>query len=477
MRATAFSKVPLKIVGQTYKHRSKAVSIQKTMNLIPQIELTGAAESSLVSWPGLTSVFSGSGINRGMTVFNDELYKVTGNTLYKIDSLFNATSLGSIAGTTRCIFESDGTNLIITTGNEMGNNGYQLTGTKITGYTLSKISDGNYENASSCALFNNYMTYDGDDNKFQLAEAGDPDNLNADYIARAESKPDDTVRVFVWREQLYIFCTGTVEVWYFTGAGDPPIARVSNATMPVGLAALHSVQATDEYIYFLGDDRRVYRFSATQPENITSIAISHELDQLGDLSGAIGDVVSIEGQSFYKLNVQGKTFVFNESSKAWFNLSTTANEDMYRFDSFVECYGKRLCADGGSVLELNLDAYDNNGEVIINERIFGPITSRDLGVGGDNALMSRIWLNLETGTGLATGQGSNPQLMVSVSTDGGDSFTNEQDVLAGRTGEGDTKVSYDYLKYFKSLFIKVRCSDPVFLSLYGADIEVKPGGI
>ena len=95
MRSSAYNKVPIKIAGQSYEHRSTAVSIQKTMNLIPQSEITGANDSSLQSWPGLVSRYSATGVDRGMTVFNNILYKVTGELLYKIDSNFNATLLGS----------------------------------------------------------------------------------------------------------------------------------------------------------------------------------------------------------------------------------------------------------------------------------------------------------------------------------------------------------------------------------------------
>jgi hypothetical protein len=403
-----------------------------------------------------------------MTVFNNELYKVTGTTLYKIDSNFNATLLGSISGSGRCVFDNDGTNLIITT-DELA---YQLTGS-----TLTQITDADFLGGNSCAYFRTYMIYDGTGNQFQLAEAGNPDDFRADYVARAEDTPSDTKRVYSWRDQLYVFCEKVVEVWYFVGSNTPPIAKVQNATMQVGLGAVHSIQSTDEFVYFLGDDRKVYRFSATQPENITSIAISHQLDKLGDLSDARSDVVRIEGQSFYILTAQGKTFAFNENSGAWFNLSTKADESEYRFGSFVECYGRRLCADGGSVLELDLDTYDNAGEVMINERILGPITARELGLGNSRVLMSRFWLDLEAGVGLAEGQGDDPQLMVSASFDGGKSFTNESDVLLGRSGEGRLDVKWDHCESFKSMFIKVRCSDPVFLSLIGATLEVKAGGI
>jgi hypothetical protein len=64
---SSYKNVPLQIVGQTYEHRSEAFSVQKTMNLIPQSELTGAAESSLTSWPGCIPFATVSGNNRGMT--------------------------------------------------------------------------------------------------------------------------------------------------------------------------------------------------------------------------------------------------------------------------------------------------------------------------------------------------------------------------------------------------------------------------
>ena len=107
MRVSSYKKVPLKLSGQSYEHRSRAVSIQKTMNLIPQIEITGAADTSLTSWPGLISRYSASGADRGMTVFKGVLYKVTGGGLYRIDSDYSATFIGSIGGSARCIFAKD----------------------------------------------------------------------------------------------------------------------------------------------------------------------------------------------------------------------------------------------------------------------------------------------------------------------------------------------------------------------------------
>ena len=123
MSLSTFKPVSLNIVGQSYEHRSPAISKQRTINLIPQAELTGAAQSSLVSWYGSVPWSSGSGVGRGLYVFNGVLYKVSDQTLYSIDSSGVQTSIGTIAGSNRCVFADDGPNLKITP----ASSGYQNT--------------------------------------------------------------------------------------------------------------------------------------------------------------------------------------------------------------------------------------------------------------------------------------------------------------------------------------------------------------
>ena len=441
------------------------------MNLIPEAETTGAAQASLVSWPGCVPFFAVSGVNRGMTVFRNELYKVTNQSLYKIDAVGVATNLGTISGTNRCVFANDGTNLIITT----GGTGYQLIGT-----TLTAITDTDYQNANSVTYLNQQMIYDGNGGKFQVSDVGDPDSVQPNNFATAESSPDDTIRVFAFRERVYIFGTTSVETWYNSGVGNPPFSRVNGGTMNIGLAAVYSVDATDDFCYFLGDDRRVYRFSSHQPQNITTIAISHQIDLMGDVSDAAGGIVRIEGQSFYVLTFPSgnMTLVFNEQSGAWFNLSTGADEQRYIGDSYAEVYGKRLIADkaSGGVFELDLNTYTDNGQVKIQERIFGPVNGTAIGLDGERLLMSWVDIIMQMGVGIVTGQGEDPQLMVSASFDGGKTFSQEQDVLLGRQGEGRIKARFDHTESFYDCFIKVRMSDPVFISIFGAAMGLKQSG-
>lgn len=471
MKGSQFKNVPLNVVGQEYEHRSTAISVQKTMNLIPQTEVTGAAQTSLTTWPGCNSFCLLTGSNRGITRFKNELYKVSGTTLYKISSVGVATTIGTISGTNRCIFANDGTNMIITT----GGTGYQLSGT-----TLSQITDTDFENGNSSSYLNQQFIYDGNGGRFQVSDVGDPDSLQPNNFATAESSPDDTIRTFPFRERVYIFGERSVETWYNSGTGNPPFSRVNGGTMNVGLGAIHSVAATDDYCYFLGDDRRVYRFSSHQPQNVTSIAISHQIGLMIDFSDAIASIYQIEGQSFYIITfpTAGKTYGFNEQAAAWFSLSTGANQSRYIGEDYIECYGKKFIAskEDGSVLQLSLTTYTDNSSVKSQERIIGPINGTSLGIPAERLLMSYVDLVMEMGVGISTGQGSNPQLLISASFDGGKSWTNEDDVLLGRTGEGRLKARWDHMESFYSCFIRIKCTDPVFISLFSGSIGIKASG-
>lgn len=468
---TTYRTVPVEIVGQTYQHRSRPLSSQVTMNLIPEFEITGISETALISWPG-SKQFSGSaGGDRGMTVFQNTLYHVSGNALYSVSKYGVKTPIGTISGANRCIFANDGNSLIITTGS---------IGYIFSGGTLSTISDPDFQNGNSCAYLNQQMIYDGDGGKFQVSSVGNPGDLPSNNFATAESAPDDTIRVFVFNEKLYLFGRRTVETWYNSGVGSPPFDRVNGGTMNIGLSAVHAVSATDSFVYWLGDDRGVYRTSAYQAENITSIGIGNALESFDDVSDAIMYIVTIDSQNFVVLTLESanKTFVFNERSQSWFQLSTGAQQDRYIGNSYQVAYGKKLIASKkeGGICELDTDVYTDNGEAIIRQRVTSPISGALFGEPGKRLLMSRFQIVMEAGVGLPVGQGEIPQIMLEASFDGGKSWTNQDTVEIGRAGEGRTKIEWYHIESFYDASIRITVSDPVPINIYSAAMDVKVAG-
>lgn len=436
------------------------------MNMIPESIPTGKTQSSITSWYGSKSFSSGAGDDRGMHVFAGELYKVTDNTLYKIDSLGTQTSLGFIQGNAMCIFADDGVTMRIATGSQ---------DYLVNGSSLSVLSDADLNPGNSVAYLNQQMINDSTGGQFQVSDVGVPGSISSNNFATAESAPDDTVRVFTFNERIFLFGDrDTVETWYNSGSGNPPVDRVQGGTMQIGIDSPYSVAASSDYVYFLGSDKAVYRFSATQPSQVSLPAISAEWQTYTTTNDARGFVVKKEGMVFYILNfvTEGKTWAYSETANAWFQLSTGASEDNYIGTSYAEVYGKKLIASGGNVLELDPDTYTDNSDVIINERVLPPIVSPT----GARIEMSSFTLIMETGVGIASGQGSNPHIMISASYDGGKSFSQESTVPIGRTGESREKVTWYNMASAYEIIIKVRVSDPVFISIHGASIMLREAG-
>ena len=461
-----FQSVPVNIVGPSYTHRSRALSSQVTMNLIPEFIPTGKTQSAMTSWPGSKGFSAASGIDRGMHVFAKVLYKVTTNTLFKIDSAGVQTSLGFIQGTNPCVFADDGFTMRIATGSQ---------DYLVTGDVLSTLTDSDLKPGNSVAYLNQQMINDSNGGQFQVSDVGVPGSIQSNNFATAESAPDDTTRVYTFNERMYPFGdVDTIETWYNSGVGNPPFDRVQGGTMGIGLAAVYSVDSTTDFVYFLGSDRTVYKFSATQPQSVTPPAIAAEFQSYAVSSDARAFTCNVEGMYFYVITfpTEGKTWAYNETGNAWFQLSTGADENQYIGTSYAEAYGRKLIADGGNVLELDVDTFTDNGEVIINERVTPPIVDPN----GKRIEMSSFTVVMETGVGLITGQGEIPQAMFSISLDGGKSFKPMGAVELGRQGEARERVRIDHMDSGYEIMIKIRVSDPVFISIHGASIELRQAG-
>jgi hypothetical protein len=84
-------------------------------------------------------------------------------------------------------------------------------------------------------------------------------------------------------------------------------------------------------------------------------------------------------------------------------------------------------------------------------------------------------LDLERGVGLATGQGEDPQVLLRISRDGGETWGEAISMAAGRLGEYTQRVLARRLGHGRDLVFEVTVSDPVAWSLVGAWLDLEPG--
>lgn len=342
--------------------------------------------------------------------------------------------------------------------------------------TSNEVTDTDLETPNAVAHLNNQAIYDGDGGRFVTSDVGDATSINGLNYGTAESSPDNIIRPYVFNQTLYLFGEKTVETWYNSGVGNPPFDRIDGGIMPVGLGALHSTAHNDNFLYFLGDDNKVYRIVGSGKENISTIALSHELSGYV-VSDAIGATFSFDNQNFYLLSFpkENRSWCYSEDSGQWFE----PNESRYLGDSFVFAFRKNLVADhrNGNVYELDMDTFDENGSLVERFRDTGPIHGELLGGPGKRVEMNRFELIMETGVGRlpnTSDNRENPYIMLSFSDDGGDTFSTEMWGTVGKMSKY-TKVQWHGLGSFYERIIRVKVSDPNFWSIHSANADMEVG--
>lgn len=453
-------------------------SIQFNPADLRNVFMSKAEANGRIGWhdfPGLKLVSSGSESDRGHHVMADVRYVVDGESLYSEDVYGNRTSLGSIPGTDRCIFSDDGTNLAIIS------NGIFY---KYNGSTVSTVSQSVVTNPAWVDFFYNTFVIGGDSQKFATSNVGDIDTWNALNFSTASQSSDSLIRGYVFQGLLYLFGGKSTEIWNYTASGNPPVARRNSTLQDIGIAGKYAVGQSDSYLYWLGDDRRVYQCAGASARTVNTSAVSHIFNEYNVVSDCIVSSFTLKGQVFimFKFNSAGDCLVYSETNDYWITLSsgTDKNQRKAWYGNAVHyCYGKNLVTDyrNGNTYELDFDTYTDNSDTRLRILIGNPITGNDIGLPQNQVTLSNIVIPMQTGVGLTTGQGVTPQIIYEISPSGGQVYEGENFVSIGALGDHSRKVILDYFATGYEIVPRIMISDPVYLSTYsGGSAEVFDGG-
>jgi hypothetical protein len=474
----AFITVPVQVTGPSYQSRSKPLSSQVTQNWYQQYDEQGKDPYVLLPFPGLKTLDGVDGKDRGFHRMTEILYQVKGTSLYSIDKLGNHTLKGTIPGAGRAIIADDGINMFIVADLKV----WQFsTDTD----SITEVTDVNITGAKSVDFFNNQFIYTFD--KFStISNVGDGSSASGLNIVGEETLPDALVRDYVYDEVIYRCGVRSIVGWYNSGVGSPPIEKLQGRIFTVGLAAINSIAETDQAFYWLGDDFAIYRATAGREERISTDAISNELQKYSDVSDAIGNVFTFEGQNFYMITFPtgNKTFVINESlgANGWFELSNGVNSPLqaskYDGQSIISAYGQNMVADAsnGNIYKLDFDTFTNNDEPLQRIRVTQSVNGDLLNAKGKRIQMSCIKIIMETGIGLIDGQGDDPRIMIEYSDDGGRTWNGGSWPRVGRLGEFTLQVEWFNLGSFYDRIFRISTSDPVNYSIYSATIDLRLAG-
>lgn len=388
----------------------------------------------LVGAPGTVLRATISGACRGGHV-NAETgvaYAVYGATLYRLESALTATSLGTIAGTSRVSMADDGDRVVIVTG--AGQAGYVLT---VETGVLAQITDPDFPGADTVDYLDGYFLFSAAGGQWFICALGDPTDYNALDFVTNEKSPDNTLAVVEDHGEVFCFGTGSIEVWFNSGNADFPFERNGSAQIERGLYARFAVAKDDNTLFFLGDDLIVYRMQGYTPVIIsddgTNTELSNYLKDGGadDLANAWAYSYTDHGHKFVVLTIPNRgTHVYDVATQLWHKRKHW-NYATHHSAMYLNAYGKHLIGGiDGNLYEMTRDAYSDAGVVLKRLRRSRVISSED-----SLLRYKKLKLVMDAGNGLITGQGSEPTLILRWSDDNGRSWSNERHLPLGEQGD------------------------------------------
>mgnify|MGYP003636204000 CR=1 FL=1 len=469
----AFQTVPFNVVGGTYESRSKPISDQHTVNMYITVNEKGKDPISLQSFPGQKLVSSVDGaVDRGRHNMNEVAYSVVDDTLYSINSAGVHSAVGGglrIGGTDRCIFADDGDHLVV-----VADKVYVYT--KSTN-TLVINTNVNLVDVLSVTFIKSTFIYTTPNLSF-VSQPLDPfavDGLNA---ISAESNPDKLVRDYAFNQTIYRMGKRTGEPWYFSGVGKPPIDVIEGQQFSVGLGAIHTLANTDRALYWLGDDKAIYRVSGGINERVSDDGISNSIEEMTTIDDSFGYTFTLQGMDFYLITFpsENKTFLLNEKLgvNGWTELSS-GDGLAYSGTSALSIYDKTYIGSGGKLLTLELNEFTQDTDTVFRRRTMLPITRKNIPspIKGRKIQISNIEFVIEQGVGLITGQGEVPRMLLELSLDGGRSFAHSQWVELGRLGEHTLEVDADMMVVSDEITPRITVTDPVPFSISAGMVDIK----
>lgn len=436
--------------AQTAEGRSSAVTAERMVNLYAQIESqTAKSAFAIYTRPGLTSFADvGTGPIRGEHTMAGIKYVVSGSEVYKISLEGVGTLLGSLTGSGPVTSADNGTQLVFVSGGK---------GWVATTLTLVEITDPDFPTVSSVTFLDGYHIFSAEDGKFYVSAINDATDYDALDFATAESSPDDLKRVFVDHRELWLFGEDSTEIWYSSGVGTPPFDRFNDTLLESGIWGTFAVTKNDNTTFWIDEDGVVQRANAYTPVRTSTHAVENRIANWPrDETVAFSFVM--EGHTFIVFRSPIGTEIYDAASGSWFEWQTFGEEYWVPM-GYSSAYNKHLVGSAvdGKVYSLDLGVYSDDGSVIRSEVQLPPIhRERQL------IVMNYFEVDIESGVGITAGQGSDPQIMLQYSDDGGRVWSSELWRPMGKIGEHRARQVWRQMGMpFRERTIRLATTDPV----------------
>lgn len=447
------------------------------INLYTVFDESGKEPTALYGTPGLTlfAAVGGDPIRGTFASKNGRAFTVCAGSFYEVladGSSINYGSLNSNFGAVT--IDENPFQLMVCDGVD----GYIFT---YATNAFVQITSVNFPDAGTVTFIDGYFVVNKvGTGSFYISAINDGLTWGALDFATAESSPDNLVRVLNTVGQLWLFGESTTEIWTNSGDSVFPFERISGAKMETGILAPDTAIAMDNTVFWVGRDTLghgiVYRARGFTPQRVSTSSIEYAIQNADNLSEMRAYTYQQQGHVFYVLTGGGlaTTLVYDVSTQLWherafLEIDGTYGQHLGCCGMFAYAFNKQLIGDRvtGNIYGFDLDEYTDNGSPLRRERVFTHLNDESKRI-----RYSSLEVGFETGVGLTTGQGSDPQCVLQISQDGGRTWSIEFTRTIGKIGAYMTKVAFRRLGIAREMTFRIKITDPVKVAITGAYLNV-----
>lgn len=380
--------------------------------------------------------------------FQERLHVVAAGKLYKVDGS-TVTELGDVAeGAAQ--MACSGTQLAVVAGGKY----FVYDGSTVAEYDTAQVvtPKGVVYLNSTFIVFG--VAPNGTEDTVAYSAAGDAKTFNGLDFSTAESNPDAIVGAIVDHTEIWLLGAQSVEVWLNTGNIDAPFQRNDGATIERGCFAASTVAKEDNAVFWLGNDRVVYRGSGGTPQVISTPELEEDLAD-AEILGAF--TFKDRGHKFYALRTATTTHCYDMRTGLWSERAKGGDFQPSALRGAVYVGQEQLfTTTDGKVGTLDPAVFDEDGT-----RMVVMAQSQPIAAGGRFSPANfKAWFD----TGLYSG--SDPEVILQTSPNGRD-WSREKKRTIGGQGQYGTFARWGSLGQFRRFQFRLIISDAVQRDILG----------
>jgi hypothetical protein len=466
---------PIPLFGPGLRAKSPYVTAKQLVNMYCEQRPVGE-KASIVAYgtPGLElfSEFGATPLRGGIKPAIGSLaYVVHRGVFYEVNASGATTNRGALLTTTgRVSMAFNGVQVMIVDGTA----GY-IYNTSTNAF--AQITDGDFvANPTTVTYLGlRFVVTTADENIYQWSDINDGLSWDALNFAPAEASPDPILAVLATNGQLALLGTETTEFSAISGDADAAFTALQGTASEWGLAATWSLAKFDNTYACLMKNRMgqvmVAQLAGYLPRKISTPDIDSIINDYSTVEDATAYSYMLGGHPMYVISfpIAGESWLYDGSTGFWSRLSSTGHTRHLGEFGFSFDDSTYLVSDysTGRLYRLTSTVYTDNGAAISRQ-----LVTENVAVPGQLYLSAeKLRLDIEVGVGLASGQGSDPQIGLEVSRDNGKTWGAQMWKSLGVLGAYGETVEWRRLGTSRTFNFRLTVTDPVPVTIVAAALN------